>query len=153
MRYFFDTSALAKRYSPEKGTPHVDAIVMDPDSEIWISELAVLEILSTLSRKVREGFLKNNDLDLTLMALMVDMATRNFKTLPLSSDVVTGTCMFLLDQGTKVPLRTLDALHVQSALTISKTQALDFFVVSDKRLKAAVQALSSFEILDPEQIV
>ena len=45
--YFFDSSALAKLYYPEIGTPKVDLMVQATDSEIRISRLPVPDALGS----------------------------------------------------------------------------------------------------------
>jgi hypothetical protein len=51
-RYIFDTSALVKHYHAEPGTP-VDALFAKPGAELFVSRLAVVEVTSALSLKVR----------------------------------------------------------------------------------------------------
>jgi len=55
--YFFDSSALAKLYHPEIGTPLVDQIIQSADNAIRISRLTVVEVPSVLAIKVRTHFL------------------------------------------------------------------------------------------------
>jgi predicted nucleic acid-binding protein len=59
--YFFDSSALAKLYHPEVGTPEVDRIVQAPGSRIWISRLSVVELPSVFAIKVRTQFISRED--------------------------------------------------------------------------------------------
>ena len=49
MNYFFDSSALAKLYHPEVGTPEVDKIVQTPGVQIRISRLTVVELPSVFA--------------------------------------------------------------------------------------------------------
>lgn len=53
--YFFDTSALVKRYHHESGSGQVDAIFNDRDNDLIISELAIVELASALRRKQNRG--------------------------------------------------------------------------------------------------
>ena len=59
--YFFDSSALAKLYHPEVGTPKVDRIVQATDSEIGISRLTAVELPSVFAIKVRTRFISKED--------------------------------------------------------------------------------------------
>lgn len=60
MHYFyFDTSALAKRYSPESGSEKVDSIINNKDNVIIIGNIAIPEIYSALSKKYRTGEISN----------------------------------------------------------------------------------------------
>ena len=53
--YFFDTSALVKRYHMESGSERVNAIFGDQDNILIISELAIVELASALQRKQNRG--------------------------------------------------------------------------------------------------
>ena len=62
MHYFyFDTSALAKRYSPESGSEKVDSIINNKDNVIIIGNIAIPEIYSALSKKYRTGEISYKD--------------------------------------------------------------------------------------------
>jgi len=57
--YYFDTSALAKRYIVEVGSAWVQAIVTQQSGQtIYTSVLTQPEIVSALRRRVREGLLE-----------------------------------------------------------------------------------------------
>ncbi|MCI0664301.1 MAG: type II toxin-antitoxin system VapC family toxin [Acidobacteria bacterium] len=51
--YFFDTSALAKHYHQDTGTPKVDRILAEQGSRHFISRLSAIEIQSVFASKVR----------------------------------------------------------------------------------------------------
>jgi hypothetical protein len=55
--YFFDSSALAKRYHPEIGSTQVMSIFREPNCRIIISLLTVVEMRSMFAGKVRMGVL------------------------------------------------------------------------------------------------
>ncbi len=50
MPFFIDTSALFKRYQPEKGTATVSKILEESDHSIYISSITIVEIISNLKR-------------------------------------------------------------------------------------------------------
>lgn len=50
MPFFIDTSALFKRYQPEKGTALVSRILEESDEPIFISSITIVEIISNLKR-------------------------------------------------------------------------------------------------------
>jgi hypothetical protein len=58
-RYFFDSSALIKRYHTEIGTPNVRTILNEPDAEHFIARLTTIEILSGFATEVRTGVLSS----------------------------------------------------------------------------------------------
>jgi uncharacterized protein with PIN domain len=53
MILFFDTSALVKVFHEEKGSEVVTSLIKAKDNEVWISELARIEFLSAIFRRVR----------------------------------------------------------------------------------------------------
>ena len=53
--YYLDKSALVKLYHQEAGTDQVEALFTQSDNSMIISELAVVELYSTVARKVRTG--------------------------------------------------------------------------------------------------
>ena len=54
-KYFFDTSAIAKRYHSEDGSDFIDKWFVKLDAEFIISDISIIEFYSALSLKVRVG--------------------------------------------------------------------------------------------------
>lgn len=54
MNLFFDTSALVKFFHTEEGTDKVTELINSEENEIWISEVAGLEFLSAILRRLRK---------------------------------------------------------------------------------------------------
>jgi predicted nucleic acid-binding protein len=50
MSFFIDTSALFKRYQPEKGTAVVARIIEDRSQPLYISSITIVEMVSNLKR-------------------------------------------------------------------------------------------------------
>lgn len=50
MPFFIDTSALFKRYQPEKGTDLVCRILEESGQPLYISSISIIEIISNLKR-------------------------------------------------------------------------------------------------------
>ncbi len=53
--YFIDTSALVKRYHPERGTTHLDTVFAEPDATFIIASITIAELTSALARKREAG--------------------------------------------------------------------------------------------------
>jgi hypothetical protein len=64
--YFFDSSALAKLYHPEVGTPTVDLIIETAENKIRISRLTVVELPSVFAIKVRTQSVASSVLSIPL---------------------------------------------------------------------------------------
>ena len=61
MLFFFDTSALAKRFQEEPGSATVDAIFDERNNRIFTSRLGLIELTSVAAIKVRTGAMSAED--------------------------------------------------------------------------------------------
>jgi len=48
-KYFFDTSAIVKRYHREDGSDLIDRLFAESDAEFIISDISIIEFYSALS--------------------------------------------------------------------------------------------------------
>jgi uncharacterized protein len=129
MRIAFDTSALAKRYVQERGTPRVLELCAQA-TEVVVSVLCAPEILSGLNRLRREKRLSSKGYAAAKADLAGDMSQATV--VPVTSEVLSRTIEFL----EKEALRTLDAIH----LAVAADSACDLFVSADaKQCEAAIQ--------------
>ena len=78
-KYYFDTSALVKRYRSEPGTDAVDALFADAGSSFVISRLGIIETVSALAIKVRMGELPLADFILTRKKFLGDVSQGSLK--------------------------------------------------------------------------
>ena len=76
--YFFDSSALAKLYHPEVGTPEMDKIVQTPGAQVRISRLTVVELPSVFAIKVRTRFISHEDARLLARQFQDDIVAQKF---------------------------------------------------------------------------
>ena len=60
--YFFDTSALVKRYHVEEGSEKVDEIFNDTEGIFAIVSITIAEFTSVFARKLKEGIITEDDL-------------------------------------------------------------------------------------------
>jgi predicted nucleic acid-binding protein len=122
VRVFFDTSALAKRYVEEEGSDQVRALCAEADA-LGASVLAIPELISTLCRLVREGRLSSEDYRSLKAAVQADLSDADLCDLSQEAFEQALRCL------ERHPLRTLDALHVGSALVYQP----ELFVSADRR--------------------
>jgi predicted nucleic acid-binding protein len=80
---FFDTSALIKYFHPESGTVEVIELIENPVHQIWVSDLARIEFISALCRKLRRGDINNVQLQETLSGFDIEWAQFNHQPLSL----------------------------------------------------------------------
>jgi len=126
MKTFFDSSALAKRYIHEAGSQEVDVLCQRTD-ELGVAIILAPEIVSALTRRLREGVLTQSDCQIAKAQLLADIGDAAVINL---TPAVVGSAIRLLEQNT---LRAMDSLHVACAVA----WRADLFVSSDHRQLAA----------------
>lgn len=140
--YFFDTSALVKRYHREPGSDRINAIFDDQDNVLIISELAIVEMASALQRKRNRG-------EITLHAMNGAMA--QFDNAVLNDLIVLGFRSGFIQQARDLvrqrSLRTLDALQLTAALEFSALAPV--FVCADEGLCRTASDVG-LVVLNPE---
>lgn len=110
MILYFDTSALVKLFSMEKGSDEVKALISDKSNQIWVSELALVELICAVYRKFR-----NHELPEEILAPVHEKIKKQFELfniIPLDSDTIQESQSLIERFGKNYGLRTLDALHI-----------------------------------------
>ena len=138
MKYFLDTSSLAKIYHPETGSERVLELYKS-DKTLCIAELAILEFLSAIHRKYREKEIDSNCIDELLLRFQEDIDNR-YEFLSFSPFVFEEASRFIKQYGTTRAIRTLDSLQLGFFSTYC--DATDTFVCSDNRLAAMARDVS-----------
>ena len=149
--YFFDSSALVKHYCPETGTGEVNRLFTDPGAKHYISRLAVVEVQRVFARCVRSGEIHESELDRLRDLFYNDIGQRLLQIRRFRDFHYHNAVRLVRKYATpqKTPLlRTLDALHLVSALDLHRHQAVDFFLPSDKDLCEAAEA-EGLHVLNP----
>jgi predicted nucleic acid-binding protein len=86
--YFFDSSALVKRYVHEQGSLWVHEVTASASGHlIHISLLTIAEIASALARRHRDGSSSTSERDRLFGAFLVDRA-RSYLLLRVEEDVI-----------------------------------------------------------------
>jgi len=130
MRVFLDSSALAKKYIAEKGSEKVLALWQEAE-DISLSILCVPEVMSACNRLRREKKLDQKGYKAIKDGLFRDIEdTSLINVVP----VIVEAAVRCLEGGT---MRTLDAIHVASALS----DECDLFVTSDPRQAEGARAM------------
>lgn len=122
MRLCLDSSALAKRYVLEPGTPAIVTLCQQAE-EIVLSVLCMPEILSALNRLRREEKLSTEAYLQLKQSFLADFAEATI--VDLTREVLSHAVVCLETTA----LRTLDAIHVASAAK----GGCDLFVSADQR--------------------
>ncbi len=124
---YFDTSALVKLFSTESGSEKVKELIDNPENEVWVLELALVELLCAVFRKYRNLEIKEEDLEKILIA--IENQFMLFNIVPLAGDIIKETMQMIIRYGKDYGLRTLDAMHIAGWILV--TEPSWFFVSSD----------------------
>ncbi len=140
--YFFDTSALVKRFHDESGSAVVHALFAEQDSTIIISDLTIIELTSALRRTLQRGEITRDAFDNALAqfgkVLQDELIVAGFR-----SGFVQAARDLVIQYG----IRTLDALQLTSAMQFQNLSPV--FVCADAQLLRAATAVG-FATLNPE---
>lgn len=129
MRVFFDSSAFAKRYLDEQGTPEVLAWC-DQATELALSVIAIPELISAFCRLRRERKLSAAQYQRLKSALTADIADA------LICDTTPQVIGHSIQALEKHRLRGMDAIHVGAAVV----SGAEVFVSADAKQCAAARA-------------
>lgn len=140
--YYFDTSALAKRYIDEPGGTWVRRIV--DAQRVAVAALVQVELASIITRRTREGTILAPDATRILRQFGTDYT--RFVSVQLTDDILSAAADLIRQTPIGLPPRSLDAIHLACALSSraeSERNGLPFaaFVSADTRLLAAARAL------------
>lgn len=132
---YFDTSVLVKRYVKEAGSSASKKLLQR--HRFLSSALAPVEVLYALSRRKSAGELSQRDFLAIRSRLHKD---RDYWELVEVGLIVLSQAEELVQ---KAGLRTLDAIHVASALTFQAASGLTIpFITADVRQRDAAEALA-----------
>jgi predicted nucleic acid-binding protein len=128
MKACLDSSAFAKRFVEEQGSDAVEAVCAQA-SELGLSVLCVPEVISALTRRLRERVLTPPQYLQAKQRLLDDV--RDADIIQLTPSVV-GSAIQVLEAS---PVRAMDALHIACALE----WGADLFGSADARQLAAAK--------------
>ncbi len=148
-RLFFDTSALVKHYHPETGTPADDRLIGEPDAEVVISRLTLVETISVFAIKVRTGTFDAACFARLRTRFATDVARRRYRVVRLLNGHYTQAQDLIRAHGLTRQIRTLDALQLAAALNLHQEAPLDSFVCADQRL-CEVAIGEGLPVINPE---
>lgn len=132
---YFDTSVLIKNYIEESGSPHARALLRK--YRFLSSTLAPLEVFSALCRRQAAGELEARDLSAIRSRIQEDRLY--WKLVEVSSQVLSQAEELVQNTG----LRTLDAIHVASVVTVHAAMALRIpFITADRHQKDVAERLA-----------
>ena len=138
--YFFDSSALVKRYVHEPASVWVRHTTASASGHlIHLSPLTTAEIASALARRGREGSLSTFERDRLFGTFLID-CSRSYLLLRVEEDVIQRAVSLLRHY----PLRTADAIQLATALQLSQT-------LQEAQFGSAIVVSADDRILDAAQ--
>jgi predicted nucleic acid-binding protein len=149
--FYFDASALAKRYVPEPGSAQVNAIIDTVLSErLHVLNIGMGEIVSILVRRRNAGVISQAYFGQAMLNFDNEIRRAGrIRKMPVTSRLVTSSVPLILAHS----INSTDALILKSALAITRKlrRAGDdlVLVASDQRLLRAAQA-ESLTTFNPE---
>jgi hypothetical protein len=146
---FFDTSAAAKHYRVELGTPRVDALLAQPGVAHVLSALSVVEFHSVLARLTRTGQISVADFHLARGRFLADIVAGLWQVVPVADAHFHRAQQLLVQHGLARSLRTLDALQLAVALDRDAAAPLGAFVCADTNL-CPIAAVEGLTVINPE---
>lgn len=144
MLYFFDSSALAKRYLRETGSDKVNEVFASlAGNTVVVSSLSFSEIVSALNRGRNRGEITQTDVFVACAQLYADYYEKRIVLIDIHWDHIARANDIILQHN----LRSHDAIILSCALDVQPFNP--FFVVSDRRLLAAARE-RHFQVVNPE---
>jgi hypothetical protein len=139
MNFYFDTSALVKRYHPEKGSDVVDKIFeLKGEHNFATSFWAVLEFVVALSAKRKRKELSDDGFNTAIANFLKELMDL-FTIRSVEDEVVADS----IPHAMKHLLPSADCLHLASALELKRlsedVEEKCIFVSADKELCIAVE--------------
>lgn len=146
--YYFETSALLKRYRTEKGTDVLDELFQNRQgSEVFTtSYFTVLEVTSVATRLLKANNISRRSYYQILGDLSRD--TRYLFVLqPVSDSTLSQALNLILDYGLRAP----DAVQLATALVVRSNVPTEpvYFLCTDAKLRGACEG-SDLAAIDPE---
>lgn len=113
--YFFDSSALAKRYVTEKGTAWVQSLT-DPASgnSVYVARITLVELVSAVSRRKRNGDLTPVAAAAALSDVRADFAS-DYQVIEVTAALVAQAESL----AEKHALRGYDAVQLAAAIQVN----------------------------------
>lgn len=132
---YFDTSVMVKRYVKEQGSTSARGLLQR--YRVLSSAVTPVEILSALSRRRKAGELTQRDFQAIRARLHKDRLY--WELVEAGANVLTQAEELVQKTG----LRTLDAIHVASALTFRAASGLTIpFITADVRQRETAETLA-----------
>ncbi|MFH0974891.1 MAG: type II toxin-antitoxin system VapC family toxin [Spirochaetota bacterium] len=141
MNFFFDTSALIKKYIIENGSDKVDKLLNEAEN-VYISAITEIETFSTFKRLLIEKAIDKEEYEILKNEFETDFQYYSIINFDKS---ISSNAKSLIE---KYQLKSLDSIQLGTALYLK--DEIDFFVVCDEKLiKSGKQ--EGLKVIDPNK--
>ncbi|TDA67734.1 MAG: PIN domain-containing protein [Clostridia bacterium] len=139
--FFFDTSALFKRYRWEEGS-NVVAGILQQDAVFYISAITLCEVISNLRRLADvDGLISPQEFEVLRATFLGDVGERLFEVIEVTADII----LTATDLASQKYIAPLDAIQIATALSVPEKPA---FVCADQKL-IRIAVASGLHVMDP----
>jgi len=134
--YYFDTSALLKRYVVEDGSVWVRATLEEPEADIVVSQLTIVEGVAALTRRAKGEAFRPGDAERVIQQLEADFR-QHFLVIEVNSQLIDKA----VELARRQALRGYDALQLATALSVNSLLSPEtlMFVAADEELVTAAE--------------
>lgn len=114
--YFFDNSALVKRYAQETGSERILALTEPAAGHfLYIARITAVEVVSALTRRQRGGSVSETDASTAMAAFRYDLS-HQCRVIEITPTVITQAMQLAETHG----LRGYDAVQLAATLIVQK---------------------------------
>jgi len=146
-KYFFDTSAIVKRYHREDGSDLIDRLFTESDAEFIISDISIIEFYSALSLKVRINEIDEENFVSLRKLFSQDIKKGIYQVVEFTNAEKLESTKLLLKYAKKHSLKTLDAMQLSVMKAIGQTE-LKAVVCADKKFCKIIN-IEGFTVTNP----
>jgi predicted nucleic acid-binding protein len=140
--FYFDTSAIVKRYVLESGSGWVtDLLNPAARNRIYVARISAVEVASAIARRQRDGSLTAED-----AANLLSQFSADLKTVYHVVEMTAAVLTVAVELATLYALRAYDAVQLAAAVSLNRRRLTAGFnpltlISSDKELNAAAAAV------------
>ena len=151
--YYFDSSALAKKYINEAGSDWVLNITATVSRNQLITSLITsVEVVAAIAKGGRMGALSDDDMHEAILAFKKELHQNVYSTLAVTQQIVDKAMNLAEEHG----LRAYDSVQLSSALELQSERELEGlspvdFVSCDLKLNAAAES-EGLNVINPQTL-
>lgn len=137
---YWDTSAIVPLYVDEASSSDWESLLVQSGTPAKSSTLCITEFHCALRHKKYRRNLSEASVEALIQKFTADCKHGRWELYPLGADIIQASLQVARKSHTApnpVPLRSLDSLHLATALTLR----CDTFATGDRRLAAAAEKL------------